>query len=738
MCRHCLLLKVAPLLLAAIALAASVHAAAAGEWSPPDPDSWAPPPPSFSWTTYPGQAGGPHESPPAGAVTPARDQFHPKPTGTCWAHIILAALESRALIEEINAGAAPPPSDPLFDYSEYDLVRSLASTQGDCSKGGREAEAVAYLARAASVPDKCAPLGMCFAPGGDYGGDSGGASCRPMYTPLGWARLPADDDSLKKALYNLGPVMARIRTLGTGFHETGPGEVFDAPCEPGKRRNHGLLIAGYDDGREYVKADGSAGRGAWLVKNSNPEWADNGFGWVAYGAGCLGSFAGVFTETREFVPEETVYFHDEHGVTTRYGDTALGPEWAMVRFIPGEDGLAERVDLWAMAENTSYRVALFEDFDGKKPLSELASAEGVLKLRGYYSVPLKEKVALDKGVPVYVAVRLEAPGEPKPLPADARGEPSGSSFYSRDGESFRPLGRADLAIRLRAMPSWLHNHNAAAGQRGAYPVLLNAYDGDGDFVPDRAELAIANGTLSLDPEDPADAGLDFDGDGLENVDEYFSGRDPFRPDAPSLEAALERAMKRGDANGDGKLGRGDLLSMRLRSWGLGKRERLGADDEALDLDGDGRVGRSDRSILKGLIENGPGAYFPARPREIVVLNEPRRNLRAGEIVRVWVAAEDGAGRRSPGAPIVARVDAGMGDGSADILGGRDVGDDGGSATLFVTGERGEGASLVFYLRAEKPGRVYVRLSAPPLGPSDDPRHVPAIEAPAPLFFDIRE
>ncbi|GEM_PF-911826 len=50
-------------------------------------------------------------------------------------------------------------------------------------------------------------------------------------------------------------------------------------------------------------------------------------------------------------------------------------------------------------------------------------------------------------------------------------------------------------------------------------------DGDGDGIPDEWEKA--NG---LNPEDPADAKEDFDGDGLMNVDEYRNGTDPNNSD----------------------------------------------------------------------------------------------------------------------------------------------------------------------------------------------------------------
>ena len=55
---------------------------------------------------------------------------------------------------------------------------------------------------------------------------------------------------------------------------------------------------------------------------------------------------------------------------------------------------------------------------------------------------------------------------------------------------------------------------------GAYEV--GSSDRDGDLIPDDWE--VANG---LDPDDPADAGLDFDFDGITNIDEFRGGTLPW-------------------------------------------------------------------------------------------------------------------------------------------------------------------------------------------------------------------
>lgn len=60
------------------------------------------------------------------------------------------------------------------------------------------------------------------------------------------------------------------------------------------------------------------------------------------------------------------------------------------------------------------------------------------------------------------------------------------------------------------------------GAANSGPML----DSDGDGIPDAAEIA-----MGLNPNDPADAALDDDADGMTNLEEYLAGTDHLNPDS---------------------------------------------------------------------------------------------------------------------------------------------------------------------------------------------------------------
>jgi hypothetical protein len=116
---------------------------------------------------------------------------------------------------------------------------------------------------------------------------------------------------------------------------------------------------------------------------------------------------------------------------------------------------------------------------------------------------------------------------------DAGNTPAHVNFTLEDGEGLGLFTAAGLALDTRLLDS-----GSPAESRGLLPdatstvlslmptpgaanQLPNAIDTDADGIPDSWE--VANG---LDPNNPADATTDLDGDGQNNRAEYFAGTNP--------------------------------------------------------------------------------------------------------------------------------------------------------------------------------------------------------------------
>lgn len=85
----------------------------------------------------------------------------------------------------------------------------------------------------------------------------------------------------------------------------------------------------------------------------------------------------------------------------------------------------------------------------------------------------------------------------------------------------------------------LKDPDRAEGAAGFYRVeeipLGKPLDVDGDGIDDVYEL---RNRPNLDPLNPADAGLDPDGDGKTTLEEYRTGRNPFGPELPAIPAIV--------------------------------------------------------------------------------------------------------------------------------------------------------------------------------------------------------
>jgi len=260
-----------------------------------------------------------------------------------------------------------------------------------------------------------------------------------------WQRLDQDDDAIKDAIYQDGPVMAKVYTDSEWNYYTGTYCFAQQPYI-----NHNVLVVGWDD-------DMCGGYGGWIIKNSaSDEWGDDGYCYISYGFNGVTAEPSQITAYKDWDPNESVYYYDDRGCEegTGYGD---GDDWAMIKVIPDENHWLQAINLWAVTGPLSYEIRVYDDFNGSYCSTLLLSGvSGTFENPGFYTIDLPKLVPLQSGDPVYIAVRFNGYGFASPIPYYQYGTiETDKCFISDYGiiyEAFDMGGAemGDVGIRARA------------------------------------------------------------------------------------------------------------------------------------------------------------------------------------------------------------------------------------------------------------------------------------------------
>lgn len=194
-----------------------------------------------------------------GAVTPVKDQGN---CGSCWAFSATGGLEGQHFRK----------TGELVHLSEQNLVD--CSAENDGCNGGLMHKAYQYVMNNKGINTE-----------ETYPYEGLDNECRYNATVVGstvtsFEILPSDDEeSLKDALANIGPVTVGVDSSLSSFHEYSEG-VYDDPKCGSKEIGHAMLVVGYDTDAE--------GGDYWLVKNSwGATWGDQGYIKIARNKGNL-------------------------------------------------------------------------------------------------------------------------------------------------------------------------------------------------------------------------------------------------------------------------------------------------------------------------------------------------------------------------------------------------------------------------------------------------------------------
>ncbi len=325
-----------------------------------------------------------------GGVTSVKNQGG---CGSCWAFASLGDFESKALIQQ----------QKLYDFSEENLKECIY-WNFSCATGGHSFGACNHLSKGGSRLESCDPYHAYDT--------SCNPGCAPITVATGWSIVPNDVASIKEAVYSHGPCYTTMYASFSGFSSYNGSYVLYEPSCAGT--NHAVLIVGWDDTLSHA-----GGTGAWIVKNSwGTSWGDGGYFYIAYGSACIGKGTTYYRTMKDYCSHEKLYYYDDAGWYSSAGWSSYNYAHGLVKFVPAKDDCLNYVDFWAVDDDMSYDLYIYDDFDGSTVSGLLHTQSGTCPEAGFYSIKLNKPVYVEAGNDFAVMIKFNCSGYNYPVPVD--------------------------------------------------------------------------------------------------------------------------------------------------------------------------------------------------------------------------------------------------------------------------------------------------------------------------------
>ena len=388
--------------------------------------------------------------------------------GSCWSFGSYGSLESCLLKNQSET----------WDFSENHLKNYHGFDWGPCA-GGNADISTAYLARWSG------PVSEADDPYNDFDDrPSPGGPCQKYVTSV---YEFFNDNDIKDGLMNYGAQYVSMYWDSASYNSA----TYTYHYTGGTGTNHAVTLIGWDDNKVVP---GAPGDGAWLVKNSwGTGWGDNGYFWISYYDTAAVSYGVAFYNAVPPTTYATNYDYDPYGWVS-----SLNSPWGANIFTATANESLRAVGFYAGAQNTSYEIYIYDDFNGSSFSNLLGSTSGTVAWYGYHTIPLPTPIPLTNGDDFGIVMKFTTPGYNFPSPFEkyfsgycsAASANPGESYYSTDGITFTDLttfdSTANFCIRGLTLagvgPPVAQDMNVSTEMNTPIPVSLQAGD-DGQPNP---------------------------------------------------------------------------------------------------------------------------------------------------------------------------------------------------------------------------------------------------------------